>query len=232
MRKQSRRAPLLALFVAAALAVGGCGGDDDDGGRATPPEDLSAQLVSPSDIVVGTKVKTDREFQWTDPIDFAFEGIFVPQSVPGAASKTVHALEDAGFESGAGEVMVTKDGSILAFVDVVKFDSEDGAAEARDYLNTNNLQQPCHGPCSVKPEQAEHVGGPKRQVGAPGPDQRAPSCLPAQARPSRPASSSSRSAPTSTTSTWMGRPARCRIASGSSRWRRSTRRRARTTPSS
>ena len=161
MPNLSRLAPFLALLVAAAVAVGGCGGDDnDDDGGGTPPEDLSAQLVAPSDIAVGAKLTTDREFQWTDPIDFAVEGIFVPQSVPGAASKTVHALEDAGFESGAGEAQATKDGSILAFVDVVKFDSDDGAAEARDYLNTNNLQQPCHGPCSVKPQQADTLGVP------------------------------------------------------------------------
>jgi hypothetical protein len=143
--------------------MGSCGGDDNDGGGdgdAASAKDLTAQLAPTSAVEVGTKVKTEQEFEWTDPIDFAVEGTFLPQSVPGVPSKTVHALEDAGFEAGAGKILASSDGSIHSFVDVVRLDSEEGAAEARDLLNENNLQQPCPGPCSVSPTQAGNVGVP------------------------------------------------------------------------
>ncbi len=160
MRRSSRVFSCVAALVAA-LAIASCGGDDDDdGGDTASTKELSGQLVPPSAVVVGTEVKTDRQFEWTDPIDFTVEGIFVPQSVSGAASNTVHALEDAGFEAAAGNVLASDDGSITVFADVVKFDSEDGAAEARDVLNANNLQQPCHGPCSVDPKQTGTLGVP------------------------------------------------------------------------
>jgi hypothetical protein len=156
------RVLLLVLFAVAALAAGGCGDDDDDDGgdAAASAQELTAQLPPNSAVDVGTELKTDQEFEWTDPIDFAAEGIFVPQSTSGIASKTVHGLEDAGFEAGAGKVLGASDGSIHAFVDVVRFDSDDGAAEARDLLNSNNLQQPCPGPCSVDPKPAATLGVP------------------------------------------------------------------------
>jgi hypothetical protein len=162
VRSPSRIFSCVAALIVA-LAIGACGDDgDDDGdtGDAASAKELSGQLVPPSAVVVGTEVKLDRQFEWTDPIDFTVEGIFVPQSVSGAASNTVHALEDAGFEAGAGNVLASDDGSITVFADVVKFESEDGAAEARDALNANNLQQPCHGACAVDPKPAETLGVP------------------------------------------------------------------------
>ena len=161
VRRSSRLFPFF-LALLAGLAIGACGGDDDDdsGSSGASTKELTGQLAPPSAVVVGTEVKTDRQFEWTDPIDFTVEGIFVPQSTSGAASNTVHGLEDAGFEAAAGNVLASDDGSITVFVDVVKFDSEDGAAEARDLLNSNNLQQPCHGPCSVDPKQTGTQGVP------------------------------------------------------------------------
>lgn len=147
------------LFLAA-----GCGGGDDGDESGTSAKELSTQLISPNDLDVGDELHTDREFQWSDPIDFAVEGILIPESVPNTASKTAHAIEDAGFESGAGEVLINKDASVEVHLDVGKFDSDGGAAEARDYLNTIDLQQPCHGPCVVNPTKASALGIPNAKA--------------------------------------------------------------------
>lgn len=168
MRRSSRLFSCIAALLAV-IAIGSCGGDDgDDGGgdgdAGSAARELTAQLPTTSAIEVGTKLKTDREFEWSDPIDFAFEGIFVPQSAAGQASETVHALEDAGFEAAAGNVLASSDGSITSFVDAVQFGSAEGAAEARDFLNSNNLQQPCHGPCAVNPKQAATLGVPNAKA--------------------------------------------------------------------
>jgi len=152
----------LALALGLAFADG-CGGDDAEE-SSTDPKQLSAQLISPSDLDVGEELTADAEFQWTDPIDFAVDGLLIPGSVPNSASQTVHAIDDAGFDSGAGEILLTKESGVEAHLDVAKFDSDDGAAEARDYLNTIDLQQPCHGPCVVNPTKAGTLGIPNAKA--------------------------------------------------------------------
>jgi hypothetical protein len=157
-RGASRRG--LCLAGIALLAVGiapGCGGNGDGN---SSPSTLATQLIPASKL----RLQTQQEFRWDDPIDFVFEGILVPQSVPGTASKTVKAIDDAGFDAGAGEVVAPKGGGPEIHIDVAKFGSDDGAREARDYLHTIDLQQPCPGKCDVSPKPGVTYGIPNAKA--------------------------------------------------------------------
>jgi hypothetical protein len=153
----ARRGLYLAGFALLAVAVAaGCGG----GNGGTSPASLSAQLIPASKL----RLVKQAEFRWDDPIDFVFEGILVPQSVPGTASKTVNAIDDAGFDAGAGEVAVPKGGGPEIHIDVAKFGSDSDAQDARDYLHTIDLEQPCPGQCDVSPKPGPTYGIPNAKA--------------------------------------------------------------------
>jgi hypothetical protein len=150
---------LCGLAFALGLSLpAGCGGDDDSSDVSTST--LAKYLIPPAQLVPQAKLHTDGEFRWTDPIDFVFGGIHIPESVPNEASKAVHEFDDAGFEAGAGEILTTQRGDPQVVVDVVKFDSPGGAAKARDFVQQLYLVQPCHGVCSVNPQAAPTYGVP------------------------------------------------------------------------
>jgi hypothetical protein len=145
---------LPALLITALFALG-CGGGD---GETTSTAALTKQLIPASQLLPQAHLKKDQEFNWTDPIDFVFDGILVPGSVPNEASKTVDAVDKGGFDAGAGEILTGKGGDPQVHLDVAKFGSDGDAADVRDFLNQLDLQQPCHGPCSVNPKEAPTFG--------------------------------------------------------------------------
>jgi hypothetical protein len=155
-RPSGRGLCLASVALLAVAIASGCGG----GNGGTSPSSLSAQLIPASQL----RLQKDQEFRWDNSIDFVFEGIFVPQSVPGTASKTVNAIDDAGFDAGAGEVLVPKGGGPEIHIDVAKFGSEGDAQDARDYLHTIDLEQPCPGKCDVQPKPGPTYGIPNAKA--------------------------------------------------------------------
>jgi hypothetical protein len=158
-RRCSTRA---ALFLRTVLALGvlcavlvGCG--DDDGG--TSPASLRSQLLPASEL---PGFKTERNFAWDNPIDFAHEGLLVPESTP--LSQAVEAFEDAGFEAGAGEVFRAAEGNPFESphpsVGVVQLGSDDDAREALDYVRKEALKPPCFNVCSVNAREFAVTGIP------------------------------------------------------------------------
>lgn len=146
-RRCSTRA---ALFLPTVLALGvlcavlvGCG---DDGG--TSPASLRSQLLPASEL---RGFKTERKFDWDNPIDFVHEGLLVPESTP--LSQAVEAFEHAGFEAGVGETFVAAESKPFegphADVGVVQLGSDDDAREALDYARKEALKPPCFNVCSV-----------------------------------------------------------------------------------
>jgi hypothetical protein len=152
-RDRRRCSTAVALLLRAALASSvictgalvGCGGGDDDG---TSPASLRSQLLPVSEV---PGFKTERKFDWDNPIDFVHEGLPLPESTP--LSEAVEAIEDAGFEAGVGESFVVAKGSKFQgphwTVDVAQLGSDDKAREALDYVRKEALKPPCFGDCSV-----------------------------------------------------------------------------------
>lgn len=145
-----RNGLLLAALICAGLAVGaGCGGDDE-----TSPASLKAQLVPASQL----RLKVEEPFEWDNPIDFMVDGFLLPAQT--RHSDAIEEVDDAGFDAGYGEVQSPEGGGPGFHIDVVKFDSDDGAAEIRDYLHKQDLLQPCYAACTVNPEPLEVKGIP------------------------------------------------------------------------
>jgi hypothetical protein len=143
---RNRRRIGLGLLCAAALATGVACGDDDE----TSPASLKPLLVPESQL----RLALEHPFEWDNAIDFTVEGINLPQST--RPSDAIEEIEDAGFDAGYGQFLGPGD----VHVAVAKFDGDDGATEARDYLHQQDLQQPCFGACSVDPQEFEVSGIP------------------------------------------------------------------------
>ena len=146
-RRRSNNAALLlgAALAAAVLSIGalvGCGGDDD---KASPAS-LRDQLLPASEIIPG--FKSERKFDFDNPIDFVHEALPIPETTP--PSQAVDAFENAGFEAGVGERFVKGqpfEGPGAA-VNVAQLGSDDDAREALDYVRKEALKQPCAAVCA------------------------------------------------------------------------------------
>jgi hypothetical protein len=145
----------LTLSALCAGALVGCGGGDDD----TSPESLRQQLLPASEL---SGFKSERKFDWDNPIDFAVQGVHLPEATP--PSQAVEVFEDAGFEAGVGEGFVAAKGKPFegprAAVDVVQLGSDDDAREALDYVRKEALKQPCFATCSVEAREFAVAGIP------------------------------------------------------------------------
>jgi hypothetical protein len=155
-RRSTSVALLLGTALAAVLSIGGlvgCGGDGDK----TSPASLRNRLLPASEI---PGFKSERKFNWDNPIDFVHEGLPLPEATP--LSQAVDAFENAGFEAGVGEGFVKGkpfEGP-RATVDVAQLGSDDDAREALDYARKEALKQPCFAVCSVDTKEFAVAGIP------------------------------------------------------------------------
>ncbi len=157
-RRRSTSAALLlgAALAAAVLSIGGlvgCGGDDDK----TSPASLRDQLLPASEI---PGFKSERKFDHDNPIDFAHDGLLLPEATP--LSQAVDAFENAGFEAGVGERFVKGkpfEGPGAA-VNVAELGSDDDAREALDYVRKEALKQPCFAVCATEGKEFAVAGIP------------------------------------------------------------------------
>lgn len=86
----------------------------------------------------------------------------MPEALP--PSKAIAAIDDAGFEAGAGQLIFPKGGGPQIHVGVAGFDSSDGASKAVDYLHEQDLQQPCFAACTVTPRDLTVKGIPNSKA--------------------------------------------------------------------
>ena len=132
------------MLVVSIGALTGCGGDDD----GTSPASLKDRLLPESELP-GFKIV--RNFEWDNPIDFAHEGVPLPEATQ--LSQAVDVFEDVGFEAGVGERLVAAKGSPFegpdATVGVVQLGSDEDARKGLDYVRKEALKQPCFAVCAV-----------------------------------------------------------------------------------
>ena len=140
-------ASLLALTAAVAT---GCGGEDDGG----TPEALKDHLPQGEDL----GLETEREFEWENAADYSIQGPGYSEGTQ--PSEWIEPIEDAGFEAGAGAVLVDEKSGSTLWLGAAEFESDEGATEARDRLHEEDLKQPCFAICAVTPQEYEVAGIP------------------------------------------------------------------------
>jgi hypothetical protein len=161
---------LAGLAVAAVVLLAGCGGS----GENTSPADLQGVLLAPDQFQ--PPLEGLRDFSWENPTDFVVQGIVYPENTKPTA--VIGEIDDDGFEAAAGHLAVPKgeEGPQIHLA-VARFDSDDGAKQAQDYLHGQDKLQPCYAACVVNPEDytVPGVSGatavhqvPNGQKGAPG----------------------------------------------------------------
>lgn len=150
-REAPRRGWLVAVLMLGLVVGGGCGGGDDD--QASPSE-LRALLV-PAAIF---PVQVQRRFEWDDPMDFSEQGLSLPGDTEPSEAAAV--IDRAGFETGVGQLLAPPAIDIEAYTEVAKFESEEGARTALDYLHAQDLLEPCSAACPVVARSWDVVGIP------------------------------------------------------------------------
>jgi hypothetical protein len=126
------------------LALAGCGSSTNK----VSSQSLRNRLL-PVGSVPGFRLL--REFDWSDPIDLAGEGIVTPEAT--RPSDVVKAIRAAGLAGGAGEQLAQgappNENDIVN--GVVKLKSAAGAKKLQAYMHAQNLQQPCFTACIYVP---------------------------------------------------------------------------------
>jgi hypothetical protein len=122
-----------ALLVSVALGIG-CGGGD---GKGASPSDLKPLLLPAGSFPVNVQ----RTFEWDNPTDFVAQGLSLPDSTE--PSQAIAAIDRAGFEAAAGQLLAPPVVDLTAYSEVAKFDSDSGASKALDDLHAQDLLRPC-----------------------------------------------------------------------------------------
>jgi hypothetical protein len=143
------------IVASAALAVG-CGGGGDETTSAASLQSLLLPAAQLKPLVLRQK------FAWDNPTDYVAQGVSLPETSP--PSKTIAAVEDAGFNSAAGQDLTPKSPGVQVHVLVANFDSSDGARQALDELHAQDLQQPCAAACTVDPRPFKLTGIPNSEA--------------------------------------------------------------------
>jgi hypothetical protein len=154
LRAAVRTGIALAVATAAAGGIGACG---DSGDKTVAASSLKPRLI-PVSLVAGFHVL--RTFDWSDPVDLAGEGFFLPEATrPSAVVKTIR---DAGFAGAAGEQLAkgAPPDEELLISGVIKLKSDGGAATLRDWLHRQDLKQPCYSQCIFSPREFAVSGVP------------------------------------------------------------------------
>jgi len=168
------RALRLAIVFATLAAVAGCGG----AAKRTQPAALKNRLLAQSDFVsficqgppvlaiqpqarrqprrpptlsrgAPCRLSLKRTFAWTNPIDFTFQGVPLPETY--SPSKAVDFIKKAGFQAAVGQQFASKDRSVNVQVEAIKFKSKQGARDVLGWLQARNLELPCYGSCTEIP---------------------------------------------------------------------------------
>jgi hypothetical protein len=153
MRTVARAALAVGLFAVASL-VGpvGCGGDNNDvSATSLKPRLLPAAFVPGSHLL--------KTFDWSDPVNLVGEGLFLPEATH--PSQAVNELDDVGLRGSAGEILNQggANGDELR-TGVIKLESDSAAGKLRDWMHSQDLQQPCLASCIFSPQNLPIPGVP------------------------------------------------------------------------
>jgi hypothetical protein len=141
------RARLLAVGgLLGALALAACGGS---GGNTVSSASLEPRLLPPSSV---PGFGLQRRLDWSDPVNLAVEGMYLPQALHPSAAVTE--LEHNKLEGGAGEVLATGSGpeATEVRIGVAKLGSDSNAAAEREWMHHQDGQQPCFSQCTFAPQ--------------------------------------------------------------------------------
>jgi hypothetical protein len=133
-------------FVAATsvcVVIAGCG----SGGKVSSAS-LQHRLL-PVSAVPGFALQ--RRLDWSDPVNLTGQGLSLPQRT--RPSDAVKEFTDAEFKGSSGEILTSGSGfnETAATVGVAQFASEADANRVRDWMHSQDLEQPCYGPCVFAP---------------------------------------------------------------------------------
>ena len=145
------------VVMAGLVGLTGCGGG---GGSEVSASSLKPRLL-PVSLTPGFHLL--RILDWSDPVNLVGEGIFLPEAThPSAAVKEVR---DADFRGASGEQLNRggPNGDDIR-TGVVKFKSAGGAEKVRDWMHSEDLQQPCFAQCIYSPRNLAIPGIPGAQA--------------------------------------------------------------------
>ena len=152
--------------VCAAVGLGGLAGCGSSG------NEVSAASLKPRLLPAPSGFHLLRTLDWSDPVNLVGEGLFLPEATH--PSQAVKEIRDAGFRGAAGEDL-NRGGPTGDQIrtGVIKLKSDSAATKVRDWLHSQDLQQPCFAQCIFSPRNLAIAGIPGakavRQVPTGGP---------------------------------------------------------------
>jgi hypothetical protein len=151
-----RRRRLVAIACAIpTVAITGCGG----GGGKVSSASLQPRLL-PSSQAPGLGLQ--RTLDWSDPVNLIGEGVALPQAK--RPSEGVKEFKDAKLKGAAGEILTAGNPTVgeetIATVGVAKLGSAGDAERVRNWMHSQNLEQPCYSQCIFSPYPAKLAGVP------------------------------------------------------------------------
>jgi hypothetical protein len=151
-----RRRRLVAIACAIpTVAIIGCGGA---GGKVSSAS-LQPRLL-PSSQAPGLGLQ--RTLDWSDPVNLVGEGVGLPQAKH--PSEGVKEFTDAHLKGAAGEILTAGSPRFgeetTATIGVAKLGSAGDAERVRNWMHSQDLEQPCYSQCTFSPYAASLPGVP------------------------------------------------------------------------
>jgi hypothetical protein len=144
------------MLIVTAAGLAACGGGG--GGDKLGYNDLKAQLPNAAKVFPG--FQPERRLDWSNAFNLVGEGILLPEKTR-PADAMAH-VQDAGFKGGAGEWFTRGTGPDRSEwrAGVVKLGSAAKANALRDWMHSQDLQQPCYTECIFSPQNVKLTGVP------------------------------------------------------------------------
>ena len=173
-----RQTKAFSVVVAACAAAAGLGGLTGCGSESNVSASSLKPRLLPASLTPGFHLL--RTLDWSDPVNLVGEGIFLPELTH--PSQAVKEVRDAGFRGAVGE-QLNRGGPNGTDIrsGVAEFKSAGGAEKVRDWMHSEDLQQPCFAQCIFSSAQPP---GPPPGVKLP-PGVKAPRVAPGSGPPTR-----------------------------------------------
>src|SRR5947209_787674 len=151
------RTRVVAVAVLLGVAIAGCGGS----GGGVSSASLKHRLF-PASGVPGFRLQ--RVLDWSDPVNLVGEGLALPQTT--RPSEGVKEFKDAHLRGATGEILTSGEApsETQITVGVAQFASAADANRVRDWMHSQDLQQPCYGKCIFSPAPVSLAGVPSARV--------------------------------------------------------------------
>ncbi len=147
---RSRVGAKLGTLAALVIGLAACGdGDGAYGGRQLSIAELMPRLPAAAELGLSQR----RESKWDNATDMVGQGLVIPDAT--SPSELGVAMEDAGFQGAVGTKLEASHHRFSVRIIAARFNSEQGAVEARDALHQEDLKQPSAAACLVSPREYE-----------------------------------------------------------------------------